>query len=152
MFSLLNHEWNILKGNDEKEVILVRNKKVDDKNVDKTPTKLENGSAMFGFQRKKSFRWFMKPGFYTVGYIYTGSRLYINLLLSYITFFVHYTVMLHAQYVAIVPIVLYTSGLVASLVIKSAINHYQLERLFMISCIVALCRCIQWISIVFKIS
>ena len=120
-----------------------RNKKLDDKNVDETPTKLENGSVMFEVQRKKSFRWFMKPGFYTVGYIYTGSRLYINLLLSYITFFVHYTVMLHAQYVAIVPIVLYTSGLVASLVIKSAINHYQLERLFMISCIVALCRCIQ---------
>ena len=120
-----------------------RNQKLDDENGDERPTNQENGNIMFGYQRKKSFRWFMKPGFYTVGYIYTGSRLYINLLLSYITFFVHYTVMLHAQYVAIVPIVLYTSGLVASVVIKSAINHYQLEHLFMISCIVALCRCIQ---------
>ena len=129
-----------------------RNKKLDDRNVGQMPTRLVKGSVMFEVQRKKSFRWFMKPGFYTVGYIYTGSRLYINLLLSYITFFVHYTVMLHAQYVAIVPIVLYTSGLVASLVIKSAINHYRLERLFMISCIIALCRCIKCLSIERKIS
>ncbi|KAL3191696.1 hypothetical protein MRX96_043510 [Rhipicephalus microplus] len=67
--------------------------------------------------------WFREKGFYLVALLYMFTRLYVNLNQVYISIYIQDTLLLRRESIAIIPLVMYVSGLIASLPIKLAAKH-----------------------------
>lgn len=62
--------------------------------------------------------WFIEPAFYQVAILYMCTRLIVNLSQTYIPMYLTNSLSLPKNYIATIPLVMYVSGLVSSLVIK----------------------------------
>lgn len=62
--------------------------------------------------------WFKEPQFYQVAGVYMSTRLFVNLSQAYIPLYLQESLELESTYVAIIPLVMYSSSFVASFGIK----------------------------------
>lgn len=67
--------------------------------------------------------WFKEKGFYLVALLYMFTRLYVNLNQVYMSIYIQDTLLLRRESIAIIPLVMYVSGLISSLPIKLAAKH-----------------------------
>lgn len=64
------------------------------------------------------FDWFSVPQFYSIGILYMGTRLVINLTQVYIPFYLHFTLDLRKESIAYIPLIMYCASFLASLITK----------------------------------
>ena len=62
----------------------------------------------------KILQWFLEPQFYLIALHFTATRLFFQTSKLYIPFFVNQTLKLPNEYMATVPLVMYSSGLLVS--------------------------------------
>lgn len=67
--------------------------------------------------------WLLEPSFYQVALLYMCTRLIVNLSQTYIAVYLTYSLHLPKNYIATIPLVMYVSGFVSSLLMKP-INKY----------------------------
>ena len=65
--------------------------------------------------------WFREPVFYQIGVMYMSTRLFVNLTQAYVPLYLDITLEVSAEYVAIIPLVMYVLSFAASL-ISSYVN------------------------------
>lgn len=87
-------------------------------------------------------RWLTEPQFYQVAAIYTSTRLYVNVSQAYMTFFVQDTLGLQAYWVAIIPLVMFSSGFVMAFTTKAVSRRVGLKWTFLLSSGLALAGCL----------
>ncbi|XP_056233988.1 major facilitator superfamily domain-containing protein 12 [Seriola aureovittata] len=63
-------------------------------------------------------QWLKEPSFYQVAFLYMCTRLIVNLSQTYISVYLTYSLMLPKNFIAIIPLVIYVSSFVWSLVMK----------------------------------
>ncbi|XP_060753762.1 major facilitator superfamily domain-containing protein 12-like isoform X2 [Neoarius graeffei] len=62
--------------------------------------------------------WLKEPSFYQVAVLYMCTRLIVNLSQTYISMYLTNTLLLPKKYIAIIPLVMYVSGFISSLIMK----------------------------------
>jgi len=62
--------------------------------------------------------WFWEPQFYQVALVYMGTRLFVNLSQAYIPIYLQDSLETQSKYVAIIPLVMYSSGFFTSFIMK----------------------------------
>jgi len=62
--------------------------------------------------------WFREPQFYQVGCLYMATRLFVNLCQAYIPIYIQESLKLDSEYVAIIPLTMYSSGFITSFLMK----------------------------------
>ncbi|KAJ8418961.1 hypothetical protein AAFF_G00004600 [Aldrovandia affinis] len=62
--------------------------------------------------------WLREPSFYQVAFLYMCTRLIVNLSQTYISMYLLNSLLLPKNYIATIPLVMYVSGFVTSLVMK----------------------------------
>ena len=91
--------------------------------------------------------WFQNSQYYLIGLIYLSSRLVYMVSLPYIVYYVEFTLNLEKKYNAIVPLVMFTSGLAMAAKVELARKHIGMNVIFIISCILGLAACLEiWIG------
>ena len=83
-------------------------------------------------------QWVAEPHFYLVAGIYTATRVYFCISQSYITFYVQYTLAMSKDYAAIIPLVMFVTGLIVSGFMKVVIKTVGLKVAFILSSMVGL--------------
>ena len=86
----------------------------------------------------KILPWFKEPQFYLVACIHMAASLFVNISQAYIAFFVHYTINLSEEMIAVTPLVMYIAGIVVSLVLKFLPAKFGLKMPFGLSCVIGL--------------
>lgn len=89
--------------------------------------------------------WFKMLTFYQVGAMYTATRLYVNLYMTYIPLFVDNTLKMDIIFVAVVPMIMHFSSFLGSFVMKPINRIIGRKRTFSLGCCVGLAACI-WIG------
>ena len=79
--------------------------------------------------------WLKNWKFHVVIIIYAISRTFYTVCLTYLVFYVQYTLMLKRSYIAIVPLVMVLIGLVLSKQIKQFIDSNGLEKSMLFFCL-----------------
>ncbi|XP_076580639.1 major facilitator superfamily domain-containing protein 12 [Chaetodon auriga] len=62
--------------------------------------------------------WLKEPSFYQMAFLYMCTRLIVNLSQTYISVYLTNSLMLPKNFIAVIPLVMYVSGFVCSLVMK----------------------------------
>jgi len=62
--------------------------------------------------------WFKVPAFYGVAVLYMSTRLFVNLSQAYIPLYIQESLELNTVYIAIIPLVMYVSGFITSLLMN----------------------------------
>ncbi|XP_008581114.1 PREDICTED: major facilitator superfamily domain-containing protein 12 [Galeopterus variegatus] len=62
--------------------------------------------------------WLREPAFYQVGVLYMTTRLIVNLSQTYMAMYLTYSLKLPKRFIATIPLVMYLSGFVSSLLMK----------------------------------
>ena len=84
-------------------------------------------------------QWLMEPQFYLVGILYVASRTIYFLLLVYMsTYYLMNTLLLEKQYTAIIPLTVFTSGLIVSGILTLVIKRIGTKAMLLLSCIVGI--------------
>ena len=73
-------------------------------------------------------QWLKEADFYGIISIYAVSRTFFCVSMTYLVFYVQYTLMLEKAYIAIVPLTMVLSGLVLSKLVKQIIDTFGLEK------------------------
>lgn len=90
--------------------------------------------------------WFKEPTFYLVGLVYLSTRLFVNLSQAYIPLYLQVTLQLPQTYVAVIPLVMYISGLGTSIAMKWVNRVVGRKLTFILGCLVGVMGCI-WIKV-----
>lgn len=85
----------------------------------------------------KWWEWFSVPQFYSLGVLYMGTRLVINITQVYIPFYLHFTLNLRKQSIAYIPLVMYCASFIASLATKYLDRRLGKRLLYAIGCIMS---------------
>ena len=80
--------------------------------------------------------WLREPQLYHVACLYLFSRLFVNVSQAYIPLFLNITLRLPATFVAIVPMVMYVSGIFMAIAIKFLSMRWGIKMASIISCLV----------------
>ena len=83
----------------------------------------------------KPYDWFKEPQFYIIGLIYMLSRLIGSVSMSYIVFYVQFTLLLGKEYYGKIPLVMYISGFIIGGVQKFAKQWISIRLIFILSCL-----------------
>lgn len=79
--------------------------------------------------------WFREKGFYVVGVVYMCTRLYVNLNQVFVSIYIQRTLLLQRESIAIIPLVMYVSGLVMSLPVKFISRHIGTKNVYLLGAI-----------------
>jgi Na+/melibiose symporter-like transporter len=90
------------------------------------------------------FKWFLEPQFYLIACVYMVTRLFVNISNSYIPLYLQHSLGLENIFVAVVPLVMYISGLIVSIVLKFLTKRYGFKLAFALSCLIGVSGCL-WI-------
>lgn len=88
--------------------------------------------------------WFKESQFYKIGLLYMSTRLYVNLSQVYIPLYLQDSLGLHRKSIAIIPLVVYVSGFVASFIVNFSNKKAGPKVTYFVSCFIAIGACI-WI-------
>ena len=87
----------------------------------------------------KPLDWLRNLQFYLVGFCYLSSRITKLVVIScYTVYYVEFTLLLEKQYKAIVPLVIYSSGIIFAAIVEVVRKHVRLNIIFVFSCTVGL--------------
>ena len=90
----------------------------------------------------KPLDWLRNLQFYLVGLCYLSSRITKLVVIScYTVYYVEFTLLLEKQYKAIVPLVMYSSGILFAAIVEVVRKYIRLNIIFVISCTVGLGKC-----------
>ena len=92
-----------------------------------------NGLDDCSEEKMKPSDWFQDHQFYLIGLIYLSSRLIYLVSMAYIPFYVEYTLLLEKKFNAIVPLVMFVSGFVMSLVVEIVKKRISRNTIFAIT-------------------
>ena len=82
----------------------------------------------------KFYDWFKEPQFYIIGLIYILSRLIGSISMSYIVFYVQFTLSMGKEYNATIPLVMYISGFIIGGVLRFAKMRVSIRLIFVLTC------------------
>ena len=77
-----------------------------------------------------------------VACLYMSTRLFVNVAQSYMPFYLQLTLMLSPTYIAIIPMVMYVSGIFIALIMKTLTKHVGKKLAFGIACLIGGAGCI----------
>ena len=80
--------------------------------------------------------WFCEPQFYQLGCTYMLTRLFVISTSVFMPFYLEITLQLKAIYVAIIPLVMYLSGLMIAVVMECVTKRLGKKLVYCISCII----------------
>ena len=86
--------------------------------------------------------WLLEPQTYQVACVYMSARLFVNITQTYIPLYIQETLELKALNVALIPIIMYVSGFVVSLIIKPITMRIGRKFMFVIACLIGLVGCL----------
>ena len=92
----------------------------------------------------KLLDWFFEPQLYQVALLYMCTRLFVNLSQSYMPMYLNVTLQLPQMYVAIIPSVMYVSGIFMAIVTKTVSKRLGKKFAYGISCLLGGSGCL-WI-------
>ncbi|GIZ05387.1 major facilitator superfamily domain-containing protein 12 [Caerostris extrusa] len=79
--------------------------------------------------------WFAQPQFYMVALLYMSTRLYVNLSQVYMPMYIEDTLELHKSKIAVIPLVIFISGFLASFIVKFQRKLFGIkEAVYLVSC------------------
>ena len=87
-------------------------------------------------QPMSNLDWLRELQLYHVACLYLFSRLFVNVSQAYIPLFLNITLRLPATFVAIVPMVMYVSGIFMAIAIKFISMRWGIKMASIISCVV----------------
>ena len=109
--------------------------------LQKTLSKLSMASGFSNHKTMEIWDWFKEPQFYLVACIYMSARLFVNVSQSYITYYVQYTVVgLSNDMIAVIPLVIFVSGFIVSIILKFITDRFGHKIAFVGSCVIGLCK------------
>ena len=82
--------------------------------------------------------WFKEPQLYLVALIYTTTRLFVNVSNSYMTLYLQHSLKLDNIYVAVVPLVMYVTGFLTSIILKFLTKRFGFKVSFALSCVIGI--------------
>ena len=97
-----------------------------------------------GHQPMKIVDWLREPQLYQVAFLYMCTRLFVNLSQTYMPLYLNVSLQLPQMYVAIIPMVMYVSGIFISIVTKSVSKRLGKKFAYGISCLLGGTGCL-WI-------
>ncbi|XP_076054746.1 major facilitator superfamily domain-containing protein 12-like isoform X2 [Oratosquilla oratoria] len=86
--------------------------------------------------------WFAEPQFYLIAMLYMCTRLFCNITQSYVPIYLQDSLHLHEQSLAYIPLVMYLSGFITSMVMNCANKKIGRKATFLIGCVLALASCV----------
>ncbi|XP_039250508.1 major facilitator superfamily domain-containing protein 12-like isoform X2 [Styela clava] len=86
--------------------------------------------------------WFKRPSFYQMALLYMCTRLVVNLSQVYIPMYLTDTLMLSKKYIAIVPLIIYVSGFIATILTNPISKFLRNEVIYLIGAALVLGACI----------
>ena len=89
-------------------------------------------------QRMRILHWFKEPQLYLVALIYTTTRLFVNVSNSYMTLYLQHSLKLENIYVAVIPLVMYVTGFLTSIILKFLTKRFGFKVSFALSCVIGL--------------
>ena len=101
-------------------------------------SKISMASLTRNVQQMKAFQWFLEPQFYLVACTYGAARLFSTVSQSYIIFYVHFTLRLPEEYIAMIPLSMFIAGFLISVLLKFVTNIVGLKMAFLLSCIIGI--------------
>ena len=87
-------------------------------------------------QPMSNLDWLREPQLYHVACLYLFSRLFVNVSQAYIPLFLNITLRMPAAFVAIVPMVMYVSGIFMAIVIKFISMRWGIKMASIVSCLI----------------
>ncbi|GIY20405.1 major facilitator superfamily domain-containing protein 12 [Caerostris darwini] len=90
--------------------------------------------------------WFAQPQFYMVALLYMSTRLYVNLSQVYMPMYIEDTLELHKSKIAVIPLVIFISGFLASFIVKFQRKLFGIKWTYFLGCVLGIMSCI-WIYI-----
>lgn len=88
--------------------------------------------------------WFKQPQFYQIAVLYMASRLYVNLSQVYMPLYIQDSLGLSKDKIAIIPLVIYVSGFLASFLMKMLNKVLGNKVTYLLGCLLAIAACV-WI-------
>ena len=86
--------------------------------------------------------WLCEPTTYQVACVYMTARLFVNTTQTYIPLYIQETLGLRALNIALIPIIMYISGFVVSLLVKPITMRIGNKFMFVIACVIGLSSCL----------
>ena len=86
--------------------------------------------------------WLLEPQLYQVACVYMTARLYVNITQTYMPLYVQETLNLKAYFVALIPIIMYVSGFVLSLIVKPITVRTGRKFMFALACLIGVASCL----------
>ena len=97
-------------------------------------------------QKMNIIDWLCEPQLYQVACLYTFSRLFVNISQAYMPLYLNVSLELPATYVAIIPMIMYISGIFTAIITKTVTKRLGIKFTCIAYCIVggAGCMWIHW--------
>ncbi len=86
------------------------------------------------------FKWFLEPQFYLIASVYLATRLFINISVSFISLYMQHTLKMESIYVALIPLVMYVTGFIISILLKLLTNRIGFKLAYALSCLMGICK------------
>ena len=93
-------------------------------------------------QQMTVFNWLCEPQLYQVAFLYMSSRLFVNISQAYMPLYLNICLELPATYVAIIPMIMYVSGIFVAVITKTATKHLGIKITTGIYSVVGIIGCI----------
>ena len=94
--------------------------------------------SVASMNRMPILHWFREPQLYLVALIYTTTRLFVNVSNSYITLYLQHSLTLDNIYVAVIPLVMYVTGFLTSIILKFLTKRFGFKMSFALSCVIGM--------------
>ena len=88
--------------------------------------------------------WFCDPQFYQVAGVYMSTRLFVNLSQAYLPLYLQESLELDSTYVAIIPLVMYSTSFIVSRIMKLLNRQVGRKVSFLLGAIIGLIAC-TWV-------
>ncbi|KAK3876009.1 hypothetical protein Pcinc_019151 [Petrolisthes cinctipes] len=92
--------------------------------------------------RMKAMDWFREIQFYQVALVYMGTRLFCNLTQAYVPIYLQDSLHLKQTSVAVIPLVMYTSGFLTTMLIKPLNKKMGRKASFLLGAILGCSGCV----------
>ena len=89
-----------------------------------------------------AFNWLCEPQLYQIALLYMSSRLFVNISQAYMPLYLNICLELPAKYVAIIPMIMYISGIFVALITKTSTKYLGIKITTAVYSIVGLIGCI----------
>ena len=105
-------------------------------------------------QQMTVFHWLFEPQLYQVALLYMSSRLFVNISQAYMPLYLNICLELPPTYVAIIPMIMYISGIFVAVITKTASKHLGIKITTGVYSILGMIGCIwmHWGNIIRKLN